>query len=174
MMANGAGVLVENLASGAPADRLAASERAVGFPLPVDLRDLWSLHAGQRGEQNGFVGAMDLFGPEEAAGEDESVKMFLGFLREDPSNWAEAGVSQEEVESDLWLAIAGRGYADLLVVSGLSDRVFTCEKDSPPLHFVAASIAEWLEGYADRVEAGAYAVEEGFGDCYLARDDAMH
>jgi hypothetical protein len=56
----------------------------------------------------------------------------------------------------------------------VSGRVFTCGKDAPPLHFVAGSVIEWLEGYADRVEAGEYTVEEGFGECYLSRPDGMH
>jgi hypothetical protein len=56
-------------------------------------------------------------------------------------------------------------------VSGVTGRVFTCEKDVPPLHFIAGSVVEWLEDYADRVEAGGYEVDEGFGDCYLASRD---
>jgi len=75
------------------------------------------------------------------------------------------------VESDSWVAFAARGY-DSLVVSGVTGRVFTCEKDALPLHWVAESVLEWIEAYAGRVEAGAYTVEEGFGECYLDRPDA--
>lgn len=174
MKAHGADVLVRNLAAGASSERLDAYETEIGFALPPDLRALWSIHAGQESEQDGFVGAMDLLGPEAAAGESDGVMMFIGSLREDPSTWEEAGVTDEEALSDSWLAFACRGYADSLIVSGVTGRVFTCEKDSPPLHLVAASILEWLEAYADRVEGGEYTVEEGFGDCYLARDDAMY
>ncbi|AKV04366.1 hypothetical protein AKJ09_11029 [Labilithrix luteola] len=173
MTAHGADVLVRNLAAGASSARLDDVQATIGFPLPADLRALWSLHAGQNSDQDGFVGAMDLLDPEGAATESENVKLFIGFLREDPSTWPEAGVSNEEAESSAWLAFAARGYADLLVVSGVTGRVFTCEKDSPPLHLVASSVLEWIEAYADRVEAGEYTVEEGFGECYLSRDTAM-
>lgn len=173
MQTHGASVLVDNLEEGASAERLDTFETKIGAALPPDLRALWSIHAGQSEEQDGFVGAMDLLGPEEALGERESLMMFLGFLREEPKSWAEAGVSKEEVTSDAWLTIAARGYADSLVVNLLSGRVFTCEKDAPPFHLVAGSILEWIETYADRVERGEYTVEEGFGECYLAREDGM-
>jgi len=40
-------------------------------------------------------------------------------------------------------------------------RAITARKDSPPLHLVAPSILEWIEAYADGVEAGEYEVEGG-------------
>jgi hypothetical protein len=113
---------------------------------------------------------MDLFGPEAAAAESENVTTFIGWLREEPSNWDDAGVSKDEATSDAWLALAGRNYDDLLIVSGVTGRVFTCGKDSPPLHLVAGSILECIEQYADRVDAGEYTVEEGFGSCHLSRE----
>src|SRR5690242_20317895 len=91
MNANGAEVLVRNLAPGTDAARLDAFERDLGFVVPADLRSLWSVHAGQHSEQDGFVGAMDLLGPEAALGEGENVAMFVDGLREEPSYWDEAG-----------------------------------------------------------------------------------
>lgn len=169
MRDHAAAVLVENLADGATAAELDAFEASCGYPLPSDLRTLWSIHAGQRSEQNGFIEAMDLYGPQEALSAGESVAMWIEAMREDPESYDEAGVDEAEIASDRWLAIAGRGYADLIVASGVSGRVFRCEKDVPPLHLLAPSIAAWLEAYAGDVDAGKYAVEEGFGDCYLER-----
>ena len=60
------------------------------------------------------------------------------------------------------------------MVSRVSGRVSTCEKDVPPLRYVDDSIVAWLEAYAARVKSGAYAVEKGFGDYYLSRSDGMH
>jgi hypothetical protein len=51
-------------------------------------------------------------------------------------------------EEDRWIPFASRDYGDLVVVYGLTGRVFTCKKDSPPLHLVAESVVEWLEAYA--------------------------
>jgi hypothetical protein len=39
---------------------------------------------------------------------------------------------------------------------------------------VAASIVDWIEAYGERVCAGRYVVEKGFGSCYLARADGMY
>jgi len=58
-------------------------------------------------------------------------------------------VTAEEVESDHWVPFAGRD-SESLVVSGVTGRVFTCGKDSPPLHLVARSISKWAEQYAAR------------------------
>jgi cell wall assembly regulator SMI1 len=174
MKAHDASVLVENLAPGASPQQIEKVESELGYSLPADLRALWSVNAGQRNEQDGFVGAMDMLGPEAAIAELESVAMFLGVLREHPTDWTEAGTEKIEVDSNRWLAFAGRGYADMLVVSGESGRVFTCGKDAPPLHLVATSILDWVEAYADRVEAGGYEIEKGFGECYLARGEAMY
>ena len=114
------------------------------------------------------MGHLDLLGPVTPCTEQEDVATWIRYLREDSGTWAEAGVRDEEVASDHWIAVASRGYADLVVVSGVTGRVFTCEKDVPPLHLVAPSVVDWLEDYADRVENGAYVIEEGFGDGYLA------
>jgi internalin A len=171
-MAERAPLLAENLAPGAPPGRLDRVEEKIGFALPGDLRALWSIHDGQRSEQNGFVGALDLFTAEQAASERDTVIMFVELLREEPSEWSEAGVTGEEVASGRWLPFAGRD-SDSLAVSGVTGRVFSCGKDAPPLRLVAASVTDWAEQYAARIEAGAYRVEEGFGDYFLAREDAM-
>jgi cell wall assembly regulator SMI1 len=165
-------LLAENLAAGAPTAHLDAIEEKLGFAFPADLRELWLLHDGQMSEQSGFVGALDLFTAEQALSERDGVLMFVDFLQQAPSEWAEAGVTDDEARSDRWLPFAGRD-SDTLAVNCVTGRVFSCGKDVPPLHLVATSVTEWIEQYADRVERGAYKVEEGFGDYFLARDDAM-
>jgi hypothetical protein len=176
MSAHGAQVLVDNLAQGASVTELDAYEARIGFPLPDDLRSLWSVHAGQRSERNGFVESLDLYGPGEASAEEESVRLLVESLRADPSSWTVSGVTPAEASSECWLAFAGRSHDDLLLVHAASGRVFRCAGDTP--RRVADSILAWIEAYADGVERGDYAVEPGFGDCYLARagvsdDDAV-
>jgi cell wall assembly regulator SMI1 len=170
MVDNDAPLLAENLADGASDEALDAAEEALGFSLPRDLRDLWSLHDGQLEEMNGFVEYRDLFDIQRALGEQEGALMSVAFLREYPQNWEEAGVTADEVASDAWVPFAGRD-SNLLLVSGLTGRVFRCEKDSPPLYLLAPSVVAWAEAYADRVTSDAYAVEEGFGDYYLTLRD---
>jgi cell wall assembly regulator SMI1 len=169
MNAHGAPLLVENLAPGASSEALAQVEAGFGCALPTDLRALWSLHDGQREDGNGFVEAFDLLSSRQALAEQETVVMLLDLLRERPDDWHETGATAEELQSNHWLPFAARD-SDSLVVSGVSGRVFSCDHDDAP-RLLASSLAEWLEGYAARVEADDYAVEEGFGDYYLQRRD---
>lgn len=171
MMEHGAPLLVENLAPGASAADLAEAARLLGMPIPSELAALWSIHHGQLEEQNGFVEQMDLLSAQAAAAEAESVKMFVEFLRQHPADWKAAGITEAEVRSDRWIAFAGRGYADLLVVSAESGRVFWCGKDAPTLQLRAPSITAWLEQYAAAVVADDYELEAGFGEYFLALRD---
>jgi cell wall assembly regulator SMI1 len=81
-------LLAENLAAGAPTAHLDSIEEKLGFAFPADLRELWLLHDGQTSEQNGFVGALDLFTAEQALSERDGVLMFVDFLQQAPSEWA--------------------------------------------------------------------------------------
>jgi len=176
MRSNGAEVLVDNLAPGAPATMISAVERRFGFPVPAELRALWSLHDGQKEEQNGFVEFRDLFGTELALVEHDNMRERYidgdyGVLAAPvhPEEWSEVGLRPEEI-SDRWIAFAGRD-SDYLLVNADTGRVFSATKDVPPLTLESESIAAWFLAYADAMTAGEYDVEEGFGDCYLSKDD---
>ncbi|MBP9084665.1 MAG: SMI1/KNR4 family protein [Kofleriaceae bacterium] len=173
MLEHGASLLVENLAPGATLELLDEVEAEFGFPIPGDLRDLWRIHNGQHEELNGFVDHLDLFDTQRAISELETVLMFVEDLRESPDDWSEAGIAPTEAKSNHWIPFAGRD-SDLIVVSSVSGHVFTCGKDAPPLHLIANSILQWAEEYAARVVADDYAVEDGFGDYYLALRDRQH
>lgn len=167
--AHEAPLLASNLAPGATPERLAHAEVAFGFALPADLRALWSLHDGQRDERNGFVEEKNFLSVEWAIAQRESVLTCMEFAREDPDAWERAGGTLDELRSDHWIPFAAQD-SDSLAVSGVTGRVFACDHDDAP-KLLASSFVEWLEGYAVRVEAGDYAVEEGFGDYYLQLRD---
>lgn len=170
MHAHHASVLADNLAAGASQERLEETEKAFGFPLPPEVRALWSLHDGQKEECNGFVEWRDLLDTRRALDELDSALPNVEFLRQHPKDFAEAGITSEEVYSDHWVPVAGRD-SDLILVSGVSGRVFTCGDQLPVVSRLAGSVTEWLEVYADRVEADDFLVEDGFGDCYLSERD---
>lgn len=159
-------LLAENLAPGAPPEALDEAEAALGVGLPADLRALWSLHDGQDAEGNGFVESYDLLSIAGARGEQESLLMALEFAREHPAEWEG---TPEELASDAWLPFAARD-SDSLAVCLVSGRVFQSDHDDRP-KLLAPSLLDWLEGYAARIEADDYRVEEGFGDYYLALRD---
>lgn len=170
MLENDAPLLAQNLAPGATPAQLASAEKQLGFPIPPGLRELWSLHDGQREELNGFVGSLDLLSLARAVDERDSVLPFVESLREDPSSWQRAGILEAEALSDRWVPFAGRG-SDLLAVSAISGRVFHVWKDDPPLLLAAESVEAWAISYADAVEADHFEVEEGFGAYFLSRRD---
>jgi hypothetical protein len=167
MIEHGAPLLAENLADGATADQLIEAEADFGFAFPSELRDLWTLHNGQKEEMNGFIEYLDLLDARRAFGERDSVDLALHLLRESPQRSPKAP-NGEEIASDHWVPFAGRD-SDLLVVSAVSGRVFSCSDGEMVL--VAPSITDWAEHYAARVLADDFAVEEGFGDYHLAKRD---
>jgi cell wall assembly regulator SMI1 len=169
MNAHGAPLLVSNLAPGAGTEELARAESEFGVALPSDLSALWSLHDGQREEQNGFIESYDLLSIECALAQRESVLLGIEFARESPGWWKDSGGTSAELESNHWLPFAGRD-SDSLVVHGVSGRVFRWPHDDSP-KLLAPSLGEWFERYAECVEAGDYAVEEGFGAYYLELRD---
>lgn len=169
MNEHGAPLLVENLAPGASAERLAQAETEFGVALPSDLRALWSLHDGQREEGNGFIEAYNLLSVQWALAERETVLMGIEFARESPDWRKDSGGSTEELHSNHWLPFAAQD-SDSLVVHGLTGRVFQCDHDDSPT-LLAPSLGEWFQRYADRVQADDYAVEEGFGDYHLSLRD---
>lgn len=170
MLAHDAPLLVENLADGASADVLDAAEARFGYRMPADLRALWSHHHGQRDELNGFIEFRDLLDVELALTERERVDAAHSWMEDADGDFAAAGLTDEERREKRWIPFASRD-SDLLVLHATSGRVFVCEKDVPPLRLVAPSLTEWFEAYARRVEADDYAVEEGFGDYFLAQRD---
>ena len=169
MNSHGAPWLVENLADGATQERLAIAEAEFGVVLPSDLRALWSLHDGQREDRNGFVEAYNLLSVQRALAEQDTVLIGIQFARESPQWWKDSGGTSEELHSNHWLPFAAQD-SDSLVVHGVSGRVFRCDHDNSP-KLLAASLGEWFERYAERVEADDYKVEEGFGDYFLSLRD---
>lgn len=159
-----AAVIARNLRPGATAEELAAVGKAFGFALPDEVNALWRLADGQRAEQYGFYGLLEFF----SAKRSLEVREFplggaIGFLRERDADWDDAGVTDDEILSDAWVAIAGRDY-DLLVVSGVSGRVFRCEKDSPPLKLLHESVAAWLTAYRQELASSDLAMQPCFGN----------
>lgn len=170
MRAHRAAKLSENLAAGASDERLDAVESALGFPLGPELRALWSLHDGQQHEQNGFVENLDLLSTELALAVRPRLLLAVGFLRDTPDAVPKSGLTEAELRSNAWVPIAQRDH-DGLAVNTVSGRVFKVSKDSPPLVLVAPSLIAWATGYAARVAADDYRVQEGFGDYYLSLRD---
>jgi cell wall assembly regulator SMI1/predicted DNA-binding WGR domain protein len=159
-------LLATNLSDGASAVRLDAVEARLGFALPRDLRELWSIHDGQRSEGHGLFSSLDFLGSDRALARSKRTLMFVGFLRASTREWDAARATAAEVTSDEWIAIAARDSSST-VVSCVTGRVFACGKDTPPLLLVAESVGEWLEHYATALEDGRYELTLGFGGYYL-------
>ncbi len=166
MKANGAAVLVENLAKPANATALAKAAKQLGCSLPAELEILWKLHDGQRKELNGFVGSLDLLGTGDAPIIQKDVLPFYEWMMEDPDMVREAGLTTDE-QNEQWIPFGTRD-SDHLVVHARTGRVFTVAKDAPPFALAAKSLTAFFEDYASRMEHGECYVEEGFGDVFVA------
>ena len=168
MRENGASSVADNLAPGATAAALDASTAMFGFPVTGDLRALWALHDGQREEQHGFVEYYDLCSMQLARVSVDDIYFALEMIRPG-KEVTDSGVTDAERSSKAWVRLAARD-SDGYAVNADSGRVFALEHDEvPPLKVVAPSVSVWLEDYAARVVAGAYDVEDGYGDVYLAK-----
>lgn len=164
---SGYGQLVDNLSGGITAKELKAFESEVGFAVPKELRELWSIHAGQRTENgnpirdeedHGFFGNEHFLGPREALEFREVIDMHIESLRENKRHKAagiwtadydpvlESGMSDVELESNEWICFAGSNY-NWSIVNAKTGRVFEYEKYSMSLKLAAGSISEWLTGH---------------------------
>jgi hypothetical protein len=86
-----------------------------------------------------------------------------------PDWWKGSGGTDDELLSDCWIPFAGRD-SDSLAIHGVSGRVFLFEHDDAP-QLLASSLIEWLQRFVDRIAAGDYKVEKGFGDYFLTLRD---
>ncbi len=172
MRANGAPLLVDNLAPGVSPAQLVKLQGKLGFMLPSGLRAMWLLHDGQRKPLNGFVGPLHLLPVAWVLNERVRTQSLLARLRARPGDWADLGVTADEAGSDAWLPFAARGPTSL-VVHAVSGRVFAgdLDDDAAPLALVADSVPQWLASYADSVEAGEFELLSGHGDYHLAPID---
>lgn len=163
--------IVANLAPGATPAQLVAAEAEFGFPLGAELCAMWLLHAGQRAEHDGFVERYDLLPIDRALAATKSLRHLVAATRKMPERVPESGLTEEELASTTWVMFAARDF-DGLAVNTTTGRVFeVAHDDAPPLYLVAPSLLSWITGYAARVVAGDYRLDDGFGDCYLSLRD---
>lgn len=164
--------LAAALLPGAGPEQIAAAEAELGFALPPAVRQLFATHDGNEHEI-GILGHRYLFNLRLAVMERDGLGMFVGFVRDSPGSWAEAGVTEAEVTSDRWVGVAGRD-SDYLAVSIESGRVFDAWKDSPALELAAPSLEVYLEEFARSLELGRYEVDDAFGGSLLERRPEPH
>lgn len=111
---------------------------------PPEVRALWSIANGQKSGVSGFFGDLPFLGTKGSQEAREWMEGWcLGWLRANDELWAEARVRDDEILSDAWFPIAAQDYS-MVAVSGVTGRVFTVEKDAPPMTLHARSVTEWL------------------------------
>ncbi|MEZ4223536.1 MAG: SMI1/KNR4 family protein [Polyangiaceae bacterium] len=162
LRAHGGDEIVENLAPGCSEYDLTRTEEALGFGLPVELRELWLRHNGQCQEACSFfpyLPYLDLLSVEEAAAAhrvvlDLYITGGMNILG-DPDILDEPLLPEEMTTH--WLPVAREGFHFLLVQAD-TGRVFEAYKDGPSL--VADNIATLLEDYSGQLQAGNYVVDE--------------
>ncbi len=160
--------LMQTLAPGAKPVQLSKLEGKLGFAVPPGVRALWLLHDGQRRAEDSLIGALHLLPVSWVLNERPRTLKLLAQLRAGEGLLKKAGVTPEEKQVDCWFPIASRG-PNSMVVHATTGRVFAGGEASPFFQFVARSVPQWLETYADDVEAGAYELVHDPDGSFLAR-----
>ncbi|MBL8910043.1 MAG: SMI1/KNR4 family protein [Archangium sp.] len=137
--------LVARTASAPRLTRPAKQTRLDEHRLPPEVRALWSIANGQRPSTKGLFAGLEFLGLEASLQRKKLLQKSLNWLRAEDELWVEAGARDDELFSDDWLPIASADYR-MVVVSGVTGRVFTVEKDAPPLQLTASSVSDWLSG----------------------------
>lgn len=147
--------LMQSLSPGAKPIQLSKLEQKLGFPVPAGLRALWLMHDGQRRNVDSLVGSLHLLPVAWVLNERPATLKLLARARADAASLKQVGLTAEESASDAWFPVASRG-SSCVIVHSKSGRVFAGSDEAPYLHFVAASVPQWLSDWVDAVELGQF------------------
>lgn len=136
------------LRDGAPARELDDAERALGRPLPADLRRLYAWRDGQTGK-----------GTFPAHGQGVAMGFFLSLARalERRETLRARDGSSTEGWRESWLPVIDGGQGDLLCVDLDDGRVLEFQHETPRRPVLFASVQAWIE----KVTAGLVATPSG-------------
>jgi cell wall assembly regulator SMI1 len=155
-------------------DQIQADETAMGVTLPEDIRASYRIHNGQRNDMPGAEYGFGILGAEDFLSLENMVEQWhtpTELLREGKFEGITVD-SSEEVKPDWWnpkwvpvTFSGGNNYCIDLdpAPSGKVGQIIAVWFDAPERGVIADSFMEWLEDFADRLEAGEYVTSENYG-----------
>lgn len=154
--------LLGSLNGGATSRELQETEAFLGVELPEDVRASFRIHNGQRDVAAGFIDGWEMLALERVRDEWRVWKELL-----DSGDFD--GIASEPdgpIRSDWWnpkwipLTYSGSGDHHCLDLSpaagGTTGQIIVMWHDDPRRPLIAASFREWLQTFADDLDAGRY------------------
>ncbi len=155
-------------------------EATVGFPLPDEVKDIYSIHNGESGEGSGMLGDWDAFLPLLLVLANWRLYVDLaeqlGGREDTPDRWrrqVEEGVISVKgpvkplIGSTRWIPVTSMN-GDVLrfldfdpAPGGQPGQVIEVDPEGCMYQVVARSFVEFLEQHADALDRGEYVVVEG-------------
>ena len=166
-----------HLGKGASPASLAATEKAIGFTLPEDLRHLLSRNAG--GDDCFVLPGWDLFSPDRIITEWRIWEALRSteFVPEGNACEPEGPVLGDEWWRLGWIPFCGDGGGNHLCLDldpasgGSVGQVITLWHDAPERQVIAPSLTEFIEIIAKDAEAGDLVWDEEWGGVNAAGED---
>jgi cell wall assembly regulator SMI1 len=162
------------LQAGATDEQIGAAERAMGVTLPEDVRASYRIHNGQRNDVQGAEYGFGILEAEDFLSLENMVEQWripTELLREGKFDGIIVD-SSEEVKPEWWNSrwvpitfSGGNNYCIDLdpAPGGKVGQIIDVWFDAPERGVIAGSFMEWLEDFADRLEAGEYVTSEDYG-----------
>ena len=165
------------LNAGAPADAIAAAERAVGCAFSDDLRHLLARHDGS--DDHFVLPGWELF-PAARIAKEWAVWADLYRTRFKPEGYdcePNGPVCGDEWWRLKWIPFCGDGGGNHLCIDmepadgGTPGQVITLWHDEPARNLIAPSLTGFIEIIAEDFEDGALIWDEDWGGVYAAPDE---
>lgn len=166
-----------HLGRGASPASITAAEKALGLPLPDDLRHLLSRHTGT---DDGFVlPGWDLFSPDRIVSEWgvwEELRR-TQFIPDGETCDPEAPILGDEWWRLGWIPFCGDGGGNHLCVDldpapgGTVGQIISMWHDAPERQLIAPSLTEFIEIIAKDAESGELVWDEEWGGVNAAQSD---
>jgi cell wall assembly regulator SMI1 len=154
------------LLPGASDDDVQSAEKSLGVKLPDDVRSSYLLHNGQSDIGTPLLGEWLLLSLEYVVSQWESLTQILTAGRLAKVNGRSTGVVRREWWDPKWIPVAYNGAGDFYCVDlnptprGTLGQVISFWHTRDEREQIALSFRDWLQGFANDLEAGKYVVED--------------
>jgi len=164
------------LNGGASDEEVKNLEEHLSVTFPDDVKTFYKIHNGQSDDGPYLLDGRELLSLERIKDEWDVWKELLdGGDFEDVESEPEAGI-RKDWWNEKWIPLTydGSGNHDCLDLapdnSGTSGQIISFWHDDPDRNIVANSFREWLENYADDLEAGLYVYSDEYGGVVRKED----
>jgi cell wall assembly regulator SMI1 len=169
--------MLDTLRPGATEGQVAEAEQSLGVTFPEPMRQSYLIHDGQSSEGEGLIDAWEFLSLERMKAEWKVWKDLLdgGEFRGLASH-PESGIRPDWWNAR-WIPLTYSGSGDHHSLDldpapgGTPGQILLMYHDDPARTLVAPGFRQWLEQFADDLEAGLYVLSDEYGG--LVRSDEI-